>query len=854
MSQYQARARLTFILTPLLVAATPSPAISQTPGVFVRFKTIEPADGQFHVIVSGHRHEDPWVLPTSSADITAGKWSNWLDLSKWPWDARLNRAGGIAEWPSMTVTLSRVGGTTPLKGCSLAVQLADKPTDEAVVHKFTEVTESDTIAFLVPTPLREHANEFETGSQMTARHLAWAAEATAGQPISLKDFTFITALWGHYDPALARKEVDGLKSLGFNIVGNYDALALKKAGLRTYNTIWLYDPDPAGSDKTWAAYTTGTLKAALQTEAGRHATKDAAHFVIGDEVQTMDFRGTDRAKREGWFRDYLRQRGVTDADLGNRLGEVVYPADTMFAKALPKDADLPTRRLLYHAAKFGHWWSARQLRHSSDLIRSSLPGTKTETLPSDHGFFHAWGPPHIGMSYRMLDLFELGAQRSVDQLSAEDWIGLNHMYGPDYTWTGAQSFEYFCAICRSAAVCAPKDEPMLLRTLITVSDDKYLQLKAYSAIGQGIKSFFFWTFGPTYIGTENYWSDLRSEYDGIAKLGRALQQSEEILYDAQPVRDPVAIVYSVSHDIWHSDDPAAFVEKRLLWHALRHLHVQPDFLREEDIEAGRLNDYKVLYISDWCLSRATSKQIDDWVKHGGIVYLSAGAATRDEYYEPFVPPFAAIVWPENATASLRKESHTYNERVDLPTIKPLTNVRVRLKNNDRSRGDSLFELPVLGCQQRLRTEATSLFAAYSDETPAGTMVSYGHGSVIGVGFLPMLAYAQGAKFQREALAEKWPEVPRRIVKLALDAAEIVPAANCDRPVVETSLLSGKNGDALVLVNYTYEPIDALAVDLKISRPVTSASSIAGKKVTLEKVASGIRLHLPLDWTDIIILK
>ena len=58
--------------------------------------------------------------------------------------------------------------------------------------------------------------------------------------------------------------------------------------------------------------------------------------------------------------------------------------------------------------------------------------------------------------------------------------------------------------------------------LITPSDDGYLRLKAYSALGQGAKSFFFWTFGPTYIGTENYWSDLRSEYDGIAKLSRGL--------------------------------------------------------------------------------------------------------------------------------------------------------------------------------------------------------------------------------------------------------------------------------------------------------------------------------------------
>ena len=125
-----------------------------------------------------------------------------------------------------------------------------------------------------------------------------------------------------------------------------------------------------------------------------------------------------------------------------------------------------------------------------------------------------------------------------------------------------------------------------MRGLITPSDDGYLRLKAYTALGQGAKSFFFWTFGPTYIGTENYWSDLRSEYDGIAKFARALEKSEKVLYPAKPVRDPVAMLYPVSHDLWYTDDPASFVENRLTWTALRHLGVQPDFLREEDVRSG----------------------------------------------------------------------------------------------------------------------------------------------------------------------------------------------------------------------------------------------------------------------------
>jgi hypothetical protein len=517
----------------------------------------------------------------------------------------------------------------------------------------------------------------------------------------------------------------------------------------------------------------------------------------------------------------------------------------MYEKSLPRDADLPTRKLMYHAAKFGHWYSAKRMRETSDMIRRTIPGMKTETLPSDHGFFNAWGPPHIGMSYRMLDLFELGRQRATDEISAEDWLGLNHMYGPQYTWTGAQSFAYFNAICRSAVQNAPGDEPVMLRSLITVSDDAYLRLKAYSAIGQGSKSIFFWTFGPTYIGTENYWSDLHSQYDGIAKLGRTLAKAEPVLVPAKVVRDPVAILYSVSHDIWHTDNPAAFAEKRLLWHALRHAHAQPDFLREEDVEAGALKDYKVLYVADWCVSRAASAKIDAWVKSGGVVQLSAGAATRDEFYQPYIPPFAATAWPDDASAKLTAEAHAYNERVDLPTIKPLDTAALNLDGNH-------FALPVLGCKLSLRPDVSGAFATFADHSPAAASMAYGQGRVIATGFLPMLAYGQGANFKPTTLEERWPDEPRRIATLAL--GDMIPIARCGKPVVETSLLTGDKGSALVLVNYTYQPIDVLTVDVKLSRPITRATSTEGVTINMKPTADGVRLRLPLAWTDIILIE
>jgi hypothetical protein len=141
-----------------------------------------------------------------------------------------------------------------------------------------------------------------------------------------------------------------------------------------------------------------------------------------------------------------------------------------------------------------------------------------------------------------------------------------------------------------------------------------------------------------------------------------------------------------------------------------------------------------------------------------------------------------------------------------------------------------------------------------DDALAGEVATHGKGNVIALGFLPMLAYAQGAGFKPERLEEKWPEPPRRLARLALDAADITPVAKCDKPVVETSLLTGDKGSALVLVNYTYQPIDALTVELKLSHPVARAVSTDGREVSVEKTATGVRLRLPLEWTDIVLLQ
>jgi hypothetical protein len=824
-------------------------ASAEAAEVFVRCKVVQPAGEKFRVTVGGHIHLDPWSLPQQTLTVAGGQWSPWADLTKWPLHKRLDREGGVAEWPTLKLTVAREGPGEKITGCRLDVELADRPEAERVAIRFSESSGSATIAFLVPHPLAEKKAEFETGSQMTARHLAWAKEVTGGKARGLKQFELLTSVWGHYDPALAAQATETLKLLGFNVMAGVPTEVLRRYGMKTYAATWHLVADPQASAEAWQKGDGAQVAKSLATEDGRWTYENMAHYVIADEIQTMDFRRVDRAKLNGWFRDYLRARGETDASLGRPIAEIEYPAEAMYAKSLPRDADLPTRKVHYYAAKFGQWWSVRQLRQTHDLLKRSfagLPrGMQSETLPSDHSFFNAWGPPHTAMGYRGLDFFEISAQEAVDILSAEDWLGLNRMYGPSSTWTGGQALGYLAAIMRSGI----EGRNVSLRALITPSDDGYLRLKAYSAVGQGAKSIFFWTFGPTYIGTENYWSDLRSEYDGVAKLSAALEKAEPVLYPARTVRDPVAILYSVSHDHWHTDDPASFVENRLTWCALRHASLQPDFLREEDVEAGKLAGYKALFVNGQCLTRKASAKIDEWVKQGGLLYLSAAAATRDEFYEPLLPPFAAAVWPADAARKAEKQGgHAYNERVDLPTIKPLATVRL----TDDAKA---APLRAIGCRLDLREGLPSedIFARFDNGRPAAAVVSYGKGTVTAVGFLPGLAYSPFRQNQT-TLDEVWPDAPRKVILRGIAGRlDEFCAVAVSQPVVEANLLRSSKGSALVLVNYTYRPIERLTLRLRSIPPFRAALSTEGERVEVQRDGDVVRLTLPLKWTDIVLL-
>ena len=114
---------ITFCLTSPLQAAD----------VFIRFRVTEPSAGRCKVTLGGFGHAGVWGMPDKTIDVDAGQWSDWSDLGKWPLHGRMDRVGGLAEWPSGKLHLSPTADGKPVRGCAFDVQLADKADPDAVV-------------------------------------------------------------------------------------------------------------------------------------------------------------------------------------------------------------------------------------------------------------------------------------------------------------------------------------------------------------------------------------------------------------------------------------------------------------------------------------------------------------------------------------------------------------------------------------------------------------------------------------------------------------------------------------------------------------------------------------------------
>jgi hypothetical protein len=831
-------------------------------GVWVRFRLNGAPPTTYYVEIAGMVHKPNWYLPTltvptnATRSVTnrfrAGTYTDWVDLRAWAGTnlhGRLNLAGGIAEFPNIT---ARFVVEPTASSRDIQIELATGPDERLVVKRWRESFAGETTSFLVSPNLREDAGGLEIASEMTARRARWAKEATGGARHAPKELLLQTSFWGPQRPDLNIAEARTLWLLGFNVVGGMGkevraAFPEFRAPGASHDVLLGPESDVAAVKKIW-----DRLEPQLT-----NSLQPRAPFNFQDEICSRPPIGDNASSRQA-FHVWLKERKLRPEQFGVAKLDDVEPIETPVSlKERMKINEPAARRVFYYTSRFRQEATTERLHwNSEELHRRFGTNFVSSTLLADHPYFSgtglgmgmdepndAWGGWHLAA-----DWFDIARRHAVDLVGIEDWLGLQFMYGPDFTWEGFQLMGFQANMIRSAS---RGSSPVI--AWITPSDERNLRLKAMSSLCQGAKNFYYWTYGPTATSTENYWSDQRGSYPGMAALSRALEFGESIIAPGRPRPTRVALLYSISSDLWQPFGYAHMLERRGLYFALTHDQYLVDMLTEEDVAAGRLADYRVLYTADPCIRSDAAKTICRWVETGGTLVATCAAGSRNEFGEPtadwagllgIAPQLQAKCQPGN-----------YRMRGRLNDIKPA---------DELVHGTNRF--PITGVQVSLQPARAKVDAAFAGANTAALLRNrVGGGQAITFAGTPGISYIREARFVRDTLAEKWPPAFRRLLTQFAAEANAPRLVELSEPVVEAGAYDSPEGTALILVNFTYQPISSLRIEIPASRAVTAVTSCRQGSVPFENVLpttawkndgykSTCRFAVPLDLDDVIVLK
>jgi hypothetical protein len=811
-------------LLALLLAALGLSGASADTGVFVRFKLLEPTETSYYIQIGGYIHVDPWTLPgavwPAGADsdrakrVGSGTFTDWFDLGKYAGaklHGRLHRAGGVAEFPNITADFV-TGTDSPTR--KVVIELATAPDERAVVKRFEESFTGSSTSFLVSPRLAADKDSLETASQMTSRRLTWAREASGGTRVSPSQLIVQTSFWSPQRPELNLQEAEVLWLLGFNIVNRWPEVRAK------------YDfADPGGHH--WAKFEPNLAREDIDNQIrpvaqATWASPRPTLFNFSDEI-TSPAVGTDAAALRH-FHGWLQAQNVRPADLGVKALDDVVPIESPDVLRQRQAQDpKAANRIFYYTARFRQAAATERLRWLTESFhRYAAANILTSSLVADHPYFAgsglgmgmdepnmAWGGHPLS-----LDWFDLARQRAVDVIGIEDWMGLQYMYGPRYTWEGFQLMGFQAAIFRSGSRAS---QPII--AWITPSDATNLVLKTSSALAQGAKHFFYWTYGPTATSTENYWSDLRGEYDGLVRMTRQLASAEHIIAPGTTRKTRVALLYSISADLWQPWGYIHMLERRATYLALVHDQYLVDMLTEEDIAAGRLKDYDVLYAVDPNISASATAAIEGWVRAGGYLFGACGAGSRDEFNEPG-PGLAQVFGIEPVIrAEVRPEE--YRLRGGLNWMDYFD--RIKLERTPLLGEPAAFG--VLGVKVAFKPTTSKVIGRFKDNAPATVFHELGSGNAVYIGACPGLSYLKDAGFVPAELKEQYPPAQRRILTGLAAARGVTRLVELSQPVVEAGVYDAPAGTALVLANFTYRPIETLIARVPLAKPVRGVRSV-----------------------------
>jgi lysophospholipase L1-like esterase len=647
----------------------------------------------------------------------------------------------------------------------------------------------------------------------------------------------------------------------------------------------------------------------------------------------------------------MRERIKHDVDLFHKSGRKL---DDIAAVML---MDEPTGQSAAFAAKdeayrdkFREWLKAKSLRPEDLLVTSwdqvrPVVETERDQFPALHYFTQLFRTRAIGdfmatqrriieeaygRAFPTLVNFSDGAvyqanfcSQGIDYFELLDADDQNAIWGEDWANNSStyQCGAYNVALMQAAARRRGQTigHYLIAHAGRTPWD---IKTKATSETARGVRVWQNFSYGPNWASHEggsawksHLWHRRPELWTANAEISREIGAVEDWLLTAKPAKAEVAVLYSSSSDIWTMQSNLAYGFDRMhTWLALTHAQTPVDIVPEREIE--RLDHYKVCYLSGPNLTRAAAAKLRQWVEAGGTLWLTAGAAQRDEFNRPLnlLGDLSSVEQGEVASFEpfqnagkflshlAARDTVTWGDQ-QLEVLSVKQPLKVVSHAVDVTEKDSTTNREKAGGEQT--QNKPRVLATFKDGQPAAFSSRAGKGSVYTLGFLPALSYIKPALIARRPLeqqadvdrvaAEKlaaaaadqplatsasvstpnsqpihtgsdrellershnpwlYPAGIREKMLAPVQAASVSSKLQCSTPLVDAVALQCEQGTLIALSNHTLQPLAQIELRLKTSKPVTRIESVRHGVLPIKVEEGGVTsLHLPLEASDYVMV-
>lgn len=735
--------------------------------------------------------------------IAPGEETEWLDLGKYLAPDKTNtvRFAAPPQKPN-PFNPSMPEGTS-----GFTLKFSRSASDADIIKEVTRSGAWYGVTCLI-TPSAPDAEKVKSDMDYTNRSLVFAKDTPAypngKRPVRFPFGATMAVAPMYAAPETVQGELTAQSIIGLNSLGNpwFDMtpLALENGfnHASANCSVWMMNEGCLCSPQT------EKMKEAMKKELGKlrpEIIKNAESVGIMDEPafgvsSVMDCKSKTVKCSERYI-GFLKENKVNPADLGVK--------DLSEARL---SRDPATGANFYWTVRYRNDVVVKMLRACQDAVhsvRSDLPAdVNIATEIVANGNMVQFG----------MDWFEIYGSGALEYGLTEDWSNMQKTY---------QLGSYMMDVMRSAAKHRKQKFGML--NILCWRSEWEITAKGFAEIGHGARSMGFFRYGPGWTGASDSMNHIRDIYPAIKAVTLCTGAVEDHLLDGKTAQGDAAILLSVTGDVWNilSFNNVFGKERMYLSLLLLHCGIRTDILSEQDI-VSELPKYRMLFVTDQNIRKEYAKPLLDWVKKGGILYMSAGALMYDEYNRDLGFDIGAGISRGNFYHPKPKEKSLLEDK-SIAT--------------DKGR---------IGISSGMQTVANGNILCFNEEGKGViSEFSLGKGRIIFCGFFPALGYvlSDSKKVENSAYSHReYPETHRSLMKDFIRTAGIVPKVSTDQPMVEATFTESAKADVITLSNWNFSELDTVVT---LNSPVRykSIRSIAGKtdSVSLENGRTVIRLKV-----------